>query len=130
MRRYLLAIIAVASTATLMASSASHASGRFAWFGTPGEAAYCTTPTQATLVCWTPNDGFTARMTRSGRPSRTYEAANKGDNAIPPVRQTLHFGQRWRSGPFICWSKTNGLRCINARGHGWHINRYVGYTFF
>jgi hypothetical protein len=131
--RFLLGVTVVATA--LGMASAAHADA-YAIFGTPGEAAYCTMVADPgpnippSLICWTPNDGFTVRMTTKSRPSRTYIRANKGDGAVATDAPILRFGERWRSGSFVCWSQTNGLRCINQRGHGWLINRYVGYTLF
>jgi hypothetical protein len=40
----------------------------------------------------------------------------------------------WRSPPshgrFVCNSRSSGLTCQNARGHGWWLGRYVGYRVF
>lgn len=133
--RTLLAPALAIACAALAAASTAHADGS-AIFGAPGEAAYCTMVADPgpgkppSLICWTPNDGFTVRMTTKSRPSRTYVTGNKGDGAVATDAPILRFRQRWRSGSFVCWSKANGLRCINQRGHGWMINRYVGYTLF
>lgn len=128
-------VAAVAGLAALITPSIAHGEAT-AIFGTPGEAAYCTMVadpgprTPPSLICWTPNDGFTVRMTSKNRPSRSYVRGNRGDDAVASDAPILRFGQRWRSGSFTCRSKTNGLRCINQRGHGWLINRYVGYKLF
>lgn len=113
--------------ATLVVCASAQA---YAEFRTPGEAAYCGRDDgrTAALVCWTPNDGFTVVMGVRGRPRKSYSGANRGyvENGAPLLR----FGQVWRGGSFVCRSRSTGLRCVNRRGHGWWIGRYVGYRLF
>ena len=97
-------------------------------FRTPKKAAYCGTghgPGAAQLVCWTPNDGFTVRMSRRGKPKKRYLAANRG--YYDYVGQVLGFGETWRSEGFRCTSRRTGLTCRNKRNHGWWLGRFRGY---
>jgi uncharacterized protein DUF6636 len=40
-----------------------------------------------------------------------------------PRYVTLSYGRTWRSGAFTCVSRTSGLTCTNARGHGVFVSR-------
>jgi hypothetical protein len=99
-----------------------------ATFGTPGDAVYCNY--YGPLYCWTPNDGFSVYTTAYGRVKKRYARENHDyvDNRAPLLR----FGYRWRDGRgrFSCVSRSTGLTCRNARGHGWWLGRYVGYRTF
>ena len=35
---------------------------------------------------------------------------------------TAHYGHTYNLGPFRCTSQTSGLRCRNAKGHGWFLS--------
>ena len=35
---------------------------------------------------------------------------------------TAHYGRTYHLGPFTCTSRTSGLRCRNAKGHGWFLS--------
>ena len=96
-------------------------------FRTPQGTAYCRVSGSA-LSCWTPDDGFTARMGRRTLPSTRYAAGNEG--ATPAARRVLRFGRTWRSGAFRCTSRRSGLTCRNAGGHGWWLGRPFGYRIF
>jgi hypothetical protein len=124
------AIALVALTAALTLLVAAPSAFAVADFRTPDRAAYCGSDqyTGHHLICWTPNDGFTVRMTQNGRPSKRYLAANRDYYDL--VGRTLRFGQTWRSGNFKCVSTRNGLTCTNRRGHGWWLGRFVGYRLF
>jgi hypothetical protein len=90
-----------------------------------------------TLVCWTPNDGFTVEMTRYGRPSKRYVGSNQGYRDRFFAKRLLHYGQTWRFDlfgyepvNFTCTSRSTGLTCTNLSGHGWWLGRYRGYRLF
>ncbi len=38
-------------------------------------------------------------------------------------RRIVAYGTSIRIGPFLCVSKTTGLRCTNRTGHGWSLSR-------
>ena len=40
-----------------------------------------------------------------------------------PRYVTLAYGRTWRSGAFACVSRTSGLTCTNAHGHGVFVSR-------
>jgi hypothetical protein len=40
-----------------------------------------------------------------------------------PVYTVLAYGRTWRSHGFTCRSRTSGLTCTNARGHGLFLSR-------
>jgi hypothetical protein len=40
-----------------------------------------------------------------------------------PVLRVLAYGRTWRSHGFVCRSRTTGLTCTNARGHGLFLSR-------
>ena len=86
-----------------------------------GEAPY-------SLICWTPNDGFTIAMGVDGRPHFSYDRRNRGYHER--VR-TLRFWQTWRiPGWWRCTSRRTGLTCVNRDGHGWWLGRFRGYRVF
>ena len=69
----------------------------------------------AGLLDW----GFSLNMGRTSR-ARTTCA---GDTALDPRARVLRYGSTWRQGPFSCTSRTAGLTCRNAAGHGWFMSR-------
>jgi hypothetical protein len=101
-------------------------------FATPGRAAYCGVSEgepPISLICWTPNDGFTVSMLRVGRASKEYYRPNKGYHDV--VGRILRFGQWWGvRGYWSCVSRSTGLTCKNRAGHGWWLGRYKGYRMF
>jgi hypothetical protein len=46
-----------------------------------------------------------------------------GDTAILPGAPVLRYGKTWERGPFTCVSRTTGLTCENAAGHGFFLSR-------
>jgi hypothetical protein len=40
-----------------------------------------------------------------------------------PSYVTLPYGKTWRHGVFTCWSRTAGVTCRNAKGHGLFVSR-------
>ena len=126
-----LGALALVTGLVCLALSAAASAQEPALFGTPGQAAYCQwglVGPPDVFVCWTPNDGFTVQMTVRGRPHKYYERFNRGrvDTRAPILR----FGHTRRSGSIVCISRSNGLTCVNRRGHGWRLGRYVGYKLF
>jgi len=116
------------------------ASAQSAVFKTPQRAAYCDFQAKGTLgeggapikasnlLCWTPNDGFFVTMDRTGSARHAYgEEFFQG--STPPAA-TLPFGRGWRLGGFRCVSRSSGLTCTNASGHGWWLGRFRGYRMF
>ncbi len=67
-------------------------------------------------------DSFT--MSGTGRPAWTCH----GDTALR-AGPVLPYGATWRSGPFTCTSRINGLTCTNRRGHGFFLSRQYYRTF-
>jgi hypothetical protein len=61
-------------------------------------------------------DSFT--MGASSRPVWTCH----GDTVLHQGR-ALAYGKTWRSGPFTCKSRINGLTCTNRKGHGFFLSR-------
>jgi hypothetical protein len=52
-----------------------------------------------------------------------------GDTALDPHALVLGYGRVWRRDGFTCSSKAIGLRCSNARGHGFFLSRGHWYRF-
>jgi len=129
MCRRSLGIAALAAVAAIVLAAPGSALG-YAAFRTPGEAAYCGTDEYLGnhLICWTPNDGFTVSMGLRGKPSKQYVTGNRG--LVQNRARVLRFGRVWRAGSFVCRSRSSGLTCVNRRGHGWWLGRYVGYRLF
>jgi hypothetical protein len=103
-------------------------------FKTPRNAAYCSADevTGNRFLCWTPNDGFTVRMTANGRVAKFYNASSKGfhDRFYGRV---LRYGQSGRFGArrqFRCVSRVSGLICTNRAGHGWWLGVFTGYRIY
>jgi hypothetical protein len=51
------------------------------------------------------------------------------DTIYDPKAKVLAYGRTWHGGGFTCTSQTTGLRCMNARGHGFFLSRGHSYTF-
>ena len=129
MKRIITVVALVAALAAPVAAQAALDDG--AVFRTPGKAAYCNYGLDLpplTVGCWTPNDGFTVYMSMRGRPYKYYEHWNRGhvDNSAPLLR----FGRATRLAGVVCVSRSTGLTCVNQRGHGWWLGRYIGYRLF
>ena len=70
-------------------------------FKTPSGAAYCgvveafEVPRDyiPSLICWTPNDGFTVTMNVVGIVTKRYERENRGAHSVARV---LSYGKVWR----------------------------------
>ncbi|MGZ6285275.1 MAG: DUF6636 domain-containing protein [Ktedonobacterales bacterium] len=67
-------------------------------------------------------------MSMRGRPQKYYDRLNRGhvENSAPVLR----FGRAMRLSSVVCRSRSTGLTCVNQRGHGWWLGRYVGYRLF
>lgn len=46
-----------------------------------------------------------------------------GDTARDPRSRTLAYGRTIKVGPMRCTSRTDGVRCANALGHGFLVSR-------
>jgi hypothetical protein len=46
-----------------------------------------------------------------------------GDTVLDPRARVLPYGTSFVRDGFRCTSRTTGLTCTNARGHGWFISR-------
>jgi hypothetical protein len=131
-RQRQLALFVVVILLAVAAGAASSTALGVADFATPGRAAYCGTShgePPYSLICWTPNDGFTVSMYRFGGASKEYYRPNKGYHDV--VGRILRFGQWWSvRGYWTCVSRQTGLTCKNSAGHGWWLGRYRGYRIF
>jgi hypothetical protein len=137
-------LFVTALTLTMTGSASATSSSSLDGFHTKAWAAQCVVPEwfesarpYKTLVCWTPNDGFTVEMTRFGSPTKSYLSAHAGYNDRFFAKTLLHYGQTWRFDlfgyepiAFTCTSRSTGLTCTNRAGHGWWLGRYVGYRLF
>jgi hypothetical protein len=106
------------------------------------------------LFCWTPNDGWGIDIAWKERRARPDDYSGPPHfvhdygflKNWKPQALLLPFGDTWilrcarisdgatcSSGrqigriAFRCWSKSTGLTCTNAVGHGFWIGRYRGY---
>lgn len=71
-------------------------------------------PTRRCELDWT---GLT--LTATGRAAPTCA----GDTAFDPRTPILGYGRTWRRSGISCLSQRTGLRCTNARGHGFFLAR-------
>lgn len=122
---------AVSAASLLCSAGTAHA---VVDFKTPRNAVYCASDhfKGTTFTCWTPNDGFTVRMSTNGRVTKRYDADNRG-NHDRYYGRILRYGQVGRFGAdrrFRCVSRSSGLTCTNRRGHGWWLGVFVGYRVF
>jgi hypothetical protein len=149
--RFLLVGLAIALS---LGGSASAKEPYWTNFHTPGKAAYCQVVPDITggdagpgyiapLECWTPNDGFSVRLSAyGGRPKYGYWSWNKKLYSRSPL---LGFGKSWWSNStskegfdtsprgtihFRCISQASGLTCRNRKGHGFWFGRFRGYRLF
>jgi hypothetical protein len=51
------------------------------------------------------------------------------DSVHSPSARVLRYGTTWRRDGFVCRSRTTGLRCRNAAGHGFFLSRHHSYAF-
>lgn len=63
--------------------------------------------------------GGSVNMRRSGRS----HVGCVSDSVHTPNARVLRYGTTWRRGGFTCTSRSTGLTCRNARGHGWFLSR-------
>jgi hypothetical protein len=69
--------------------------------------------------------GSAFALTRTGRARRLCV----GDTAMDPDAKVLAYGRTRRYGPFTCTSRTTGLRCTTAAGHGFTLSRATQQLF-
>jgi hypothetical protein len=75
-------------------------------------------PTDHVVVL--PATGHAAEPTCAGDP---------GPLIFEHSARVLAYGHTWRHGHLRCTSKVKGLRCTNARGHGFFLSRTHSYRF-
>jgi hypothetical protein len=63
--------------------------------------------------------GSSVSLTRRGKTTITCA----GDTVIGQPGRVLRYGQTWRRGGFTCTSRSAGLTCRNAAGHGFFLSR-------
>ena len=63
--------------------------------------------------------GDSVSMNRTGRAHLVCH----GDTALEPSARVVAYGTSITVGPFRCTSRTTGLTCTNASGHGWFLSR-------
>jgi hypothetical protein len=63
--------------------------------------------------------GSAFTLTKTGRARRLCA----GDTALDPDARVLAYGKTRHLGPFTCTSKTTGLSCATAAGHGFELSR-------
>ena len=51
------------------------------------------------------------------------------DSVHSPSARVLRYGTIWRRDGFVCVSRTSGLRCRNAAGHGFFLSRQHSFAF-
>jgi hypothetical protein len=69
--------------------------------------------------------GQTYGLNRSG-PARI---GCVSDSVFTPSARILRYGTRWSRGGITCVSRTSGLRCANASGHGFFMSRQRSFRF-
>jgi Family of unknown function (DUF6636) len=52
-----------------------------------------------------------------------------GDTTLDPHAPVLAYGNMWRRNGLTCISRSTGLRCANAGGHGFFMSRAHSYRF-
>ena len=96
-------------------------------FHTPGWIVQCYVVGEeapAVLICSMPSDGGFVSMEAKGRVRTGVDTRNKGRRDPFAARRLLAFGRYWRFGAlFGCVSRSTGLKCWNAGGHGWTLLR-------
>jgi hypothetical protein len=125
----------VAATLWAGAGGADARSSAFVSFRTPSKNIYCLyDSSSAQLRCdiqsglhpvpprprtchfdW----GGSVNMRRSG----PAHVGCVSDSVHMPNARVLRYGTTWRRGGFRCTSRTTGLTCRNASGHGWFLSR-------
>jgi len=51
------------------------------------------------------------------------------DSVHSSSARVLRYGTTWRRNGFVCVSRTTGLRCRNAAGHGFFLSRRHSFAF-
>ena len=131
-------------------ATAARSSHLTASFVTPEKAAYCRlavkleTGAVLHLLCWTPRNGLTVALPKTGRARRLPGSTQATRGYHPRSRRLLPFGRRWwgdaralegaGNGPattlFHCVSRRVALTCRNRSGHGFRLLRPTGYRTF
>ena len=96
-------------------------------------AAYCRIQSpnaEATLYCWTPNDGYTLALTSTGAAYRVRADETTNEDLTPDDYRVVGFGEETESSVFSCESDSSALTCRNPRGHGFRLPRYRGLPTF
>ena len=148
-------VIAVAAVVTSSAAARPPDFVGKRLFRTPSNAAFCAMPrtlepANPVVLCWTPNDGFTASIQHArGFKGRASSAAVGYRGWEPPLYPLLPFGEdfvwrcrrvnpsfatscsrRYGKTVFVCRSRSSGLTCRNRWGQGFWLGRFVGYRVF
>jgi hypothetical protein len=117
---FLVAFVALLSADIAQASASSA-------FHTPNWSVQCAVvaeESQPYLSCWFTASGHVVSMTTEGNPIalRDEQLMNRHDPFA--AKRLLSFGRYWsyRDG-FGCVSRKASLRCWNASGHGWWMER-------
>ena len=63
-----------------------------------------------------------------GRKGRAHVSC-VSDSVHSPSARVLRYGTTWRRDGFVCVSRTTGLRCRNAAGHGFFLSREHSFAF-
>ena len=109
-----------------LSSDVAHATALSA-FHTPGWSAQCFVVGEEAppaLVCATPRNGAFVSMQSTVAAKLGNDPGEKGRHDVYAARRLLAFERYWAFGRlFGCASHASGLKCWNAAGHGWWIDR-------
>ena len=129
----LVGALVLAALGALAVAGAARASALSA-FHTPGWSVQCYVVGEEappTLTCSLPRSGFAVSMWASGRPRSGLDPKDRGHHDVFAARPLLGFGRYWAFEPlFGCVSRSTGLECWNAAGHGWWLDRSGGDRLF
>ena len=127
------ALVVVAALGASAVAGAARASALSA-FHTPGWSAQCYVVGEEAppvLTCSLPRSGFYVSMWASKRPLTGSDANDKNYHDVFAAQRLLGFDRYWKFGPlFGCVSRSTGLTCWNAAGHGWSLGRSGSYRLF
>jgi len=144
------ALVVTVTLAAVSGATAARSSHLTASFATSQKAAYCRlavelqSGTVLHLLCWTPRNGLTVALPKSGRPRRLPGSTQATRGYYPRSRRLLPLGRRWwgdararegaGTGPatalFHCVSRRAALTCRNRSGHGFRLLRPTGFRAF
>ncbi|HVP75880.1 MAG TPA: hypothetical protein VMS63_07645, partial [Gaiellaceae bacterium] len=101
---------------------------------TPGWAVQCYVAGQEAplvLTCSLPRNGFSVWMDATSRAGTAVDAKDIHYHDYFAARRLLGFDRYWAFGSlFGCVSRSTGLTCWNAAGHGWSLSRSGSYRLF